>query len=37
MSVDEALKYIISMGVATPGGNGQKSGAAATLQKAANQ
>jgi uncharacterized membrane protein len=35
MSVDEALKYIISMGVATPGGNGQK-GAAAALRKAAN-
>ena len=27
MSVDEALKYIISMGVAAPGGNGQKSDA----------
>jgi uncharacterized membrane protein len=35
MSVDEALKYIISMGVVAPGGNGQKSGAAAALQKAA--
>jgi uncharacterized membrane protein len=35
MSVDEALKYIISMGVAAPGGNGQKSGEAAALQKAA--
>jgi uncharacterized membrane protein len=37
MSVDEALKYIISMGVAAPGGNGQKSDAAAALQKAANK
>jgi len=35
MSVDEALKYIISMGVAAPGGNGQKSREAAALQKAA--
>jgi uncharacterized membrane protein len=37
MSVDEALKYIISMGVATPGGNVQKSGDAAAVRKAANQ
>ncbi len=36
MSVDEALKYIISMGVVAPPGNGQKS-AAAALQKAVNQ
>jgi len=37
MSVDEALKYIISMGVAAPGGNGQKSGDAAAPRKTANQ
>jgi len=37
MSVDEALKYIISMGVATPSGNVQKSGEAAAVRKAANQ
>ena len=37
MSVDEALKYIISMGVAAPGGNGQKNSDVAALQKAANQ
>ena len=36
MSVDEALKYIISMGVATPGGNLQKSGDTAAVRKAAN-
>ena len=31
MSVDEALKYIISMGVAAPGGNGaERSRRAAT-------
>jgi uncharacterized membrane protein len=35
MSVDEALKYIISMGVAAPGGNGQKNSDVAALQKAA--
>ncbi len=29
MSVDDALKYIISMGVAAPGGNGRKNGDAA--------
>jgi uncharacterized membrane protein len=37
MSVDEALKYIISMGVAAPGGNVQKSSDAAAVRKAANQ
>ena len=40
MSVDEALKYIISMGVAAPGGNGQQSSPtrpAVTQQRAVNQ
>jgi len=37
MSVDEALKYIISMGVAVPGGNGRKSDGAVVPQQAANQ
>lgn len=37
MTVDAALKYIISMGVVAPGGNGQKGGDAAAPQKAANQ
>jgi uncharacterized membrane protein len=37
MSVDEALKYIISMGVAVPGGNGRNSDSAAVPQQAANQ
>ena len=38
MSVDDALKYIISMGVFSPGANGRKGAAAqsATTQKAAN-
>jgi len=37
MSVDEALKYIISMGVAAPGGNGRKSDRTAAPQEAANK
>jgi uncharacterized membrane protein len=39
MSVDEALKYIISMGVAAPNGNGRRSAVrpAVTQQKAVNQ
>jgi uncharacterized membrane protein len=41
MSVDEALKYIISMGVAAPDGNGRRNGAAtraaAVPPKAVNQ
>lgn len=37
MSVDDALKYIISMGVVAPGGNDPKRGGAAASQKAANQ
>jgi uncharacterized membrane protein len=40
MTVDAALKYIISMGVATPGGNGQQSSPArpaVTQQRAVNQ
>ena len=40
MTVDAALKYIISMGVAAPGGNGEKSGPirpAVTQQRAVNQ
>jgi len=36
MSVDEALKYIISMGVAVPSGNGRKSDGAAVPRQAAN-
>ena len=37
MSVDEALKYVISMGVAVPSGNGRKSDGAAVPRQAANQ
>jgi len=40
MTVDAALKYIISMGVAAPGGNGQQSSPtrpAVTQQRAVNQ
>jgi len=40
MTVDEALKYIISMGVAAPNGNGRRSGVARPVvaqQKAVNQ
>ncbi len=40
MSVDEALKYIISMGVVAPNGNGRRSGVARPVvaqQKAVNQ
>jgi len=37
MSVDEALKYVISMGVVAPGGNDPKRGGAATPQKAGYQ
>jgi uncharacterized membrane protein len=40
MTVDAALKYIISMGVAVPGGNGEKSSPArpaVTQQRAVNQ
>jgi uncharacterized membrane protein len=42
MSVDEALKYIISMGVVAPNGNGRKKGKAlprpgAAQQQAVNQ
>ena len=41
MSVDEALKYIISMGVAGPNGNGRRSGGVArpavTQPRAVNQ
>jgi len=37
MSVDEALKYIISMGVVAPRGDGQTRGGAAVSQTARNQ
>jgi len=37
MSVDEALKYIISMGVVAPRGDGQTRGGAAVSQKTGNQ
>jgi len=37
MSVDEALKYIISMGVVAPRGDGQTRGVAAVSQTARNQ